>query len=154
MLRLIPLIPLWLMICSDFRKRRIALIPLLIFALLQSLFVLYSDGYALFIKRLLANNLFLILIGGIVLFYYKRKGKNIRREFGLGDLLFLITLTPAFDPRCFLLFHTIIFSLTLAVWYLLVLFRFRPLSIPLVSAIGIGYTLYTIALSIYLHSTP
>ncbi|AMA50317.1 MULTISPECIES: prepilin peptidase [Flavobacterium] len=85
-------------------------------------------------KSTLINCVFFLLIFGMMVFYMRIKNKNysnpLNTYFGLGDVLFFISIAPLFELQKFLVFivSTMLFSITL---YFIFLKKRQTESIPL-----------------------
>ena len=138
------LIPTTVMIVSDFRNRGIAVWSLFLFAVLSIGSALYAYGWEAVIYNM-AYNIFLLFYLGIgiaiYLWFRNRRFTNpFEHYLGLGDLLFVLALTPLFGLTEFLIFllASMIGGL---VWWLV---SGRYGTIPLVSIMGIALGIYMI----------
>ena len=121
------------MILSDIRTREVNILWLLLFCATQIYF--FGIGNSIV-------NLFLILfmflgVYGYLLFRYGLKSK-LTQFLGMGDILFIITLTPSFALREFTYFLIVGFLFSIFCWFLM----HRKKSIPLVSTLGFVYLIW------------
>ncbi|MBE9488444.1 MAG: hypothetical protein IMY73_04590 [Bacteroidetes bacterium] len=133
---IITLIP---MIISDIRKREVNILWLLLFSVVQLYFngisnVIYNIGILLFI--FLGMYLYII-------FRYGLRSK-ITNYFGMGDMLFLISLTIAFSIREYTYFLIIGFIFSI-IWWLIS----KKETIPLVSTLGSTYIIWLLIKNLY-----
>jgi len=138
-MELLILLPLGLMIISDFRCRRVLLWHLLLFGALQIMLSLYRLGVVVACQYILTNILVLFVIGCVLGLYVRfRFGK--KKVMGPGDVLFIFLLSPHFGYRHFLYFLIISSGLTLITW---LIYRYASCresnEIPLISGLGICY---------------
>lgn len=78
-----------------------------------------------------------MLVGLCVYSYFLLKYKSAQSVIGKGDLLFILFLTPYFNPRDYLIFMLASFVTTLLAWCIATLVRKGNGNIPLVSGVGI-----------------
>lgn len=87
--------------------------------------------------NLTLNILMSLLIGLGVYSYFLLKYKTVRAIIGKGDILFILFLTPFFEPRTFFLFMLVSLTATLLMWIIAVLIGEKYSNIPLVSGMGV-----------------
>ena len=128
---------------QDFRERRIY------WLLVPSAFLLFflssvkTVGIAEGIKFSLYNALFFILQLILIFLYYLIKHREltniINRYLGLGDVLFVLAICPAFSPANFILFYLAGLILALATFFVLGLIqRDKNKEIPLAGVLSIA----------------
>lgn len=133
MLLIASTIALLPMILSDIRTRKVNVLWLLLFGLTQLYFNGISNvSYNLCIVLFLLFGMYLYLI-----FKHGYKSK-ITDYFGIGDILFLLSLTAAFPIREYIYFLIIGFVFSIVCW----LFRQNKQTIPLVSTLGATYIIW------------
>lgn len=126
----ITLIP---MIISDIRTRKVNILWLIIFGATQ----VYFFGT----ENILINTLLLIfMFSGVYGYLIIRHGlkSKITNYLGLGDIIFILILTPSFDIREFIYFLIVGFILSIVWWFILKTKK----TIPLVSTLCITYIIW------------
>ena len=132
------LIPVVLMILSDYKSRTVILWQLLLFGVIVLLVSLVKNGLQLTSMNIAMNMILSILTGLGVYLYFLVKYKSAQSIIGKGDILFILFLTPFFTPRLFLLFMLVSFVATLAMWGIHALVRKHNASdIPLITGLGL-----------------
>lgn len=135
-MKLVILIPLVMMIISDYRSRTVVLWQLLLFGMVVIIISLVENGLRVTGMNL-AVNIFLCLLTGLgVYLYFLLKYKSVNSIIGKGDILFILFLTPFFTPRLFLVFMLVSFVATLLMWGIHTLIGRNNANIPLISGIG------------------
>lgn len=133
------------MIYGDFRYRKILLWHVLLFGAIQIGVCIYKYGIVNTGWNTVINTAILLIIGLVVGIYSALRFKGKKRPIGMGDILFILFLTPYFEYRVFLNFLITSFSLTLIGWIIWRYFMKKPSeNIPLVSGVGICYSLLII----------
>jgi|AGTN01.3.fsa_nt_gi Type IV leader peptidase family. len=145
-MKLVILIPLVMMILSDYRTRTVVLWQLLLFGATIMIISLAENGLKSTCMNLTINMLFSVFTGLGVYLYFLLKYKSVQSVIGKGDILFILFLTPFFAPREFLIFMLVSFVATLFMWIIAASIR-RDNNIPLISGVGICLC----ALLIYKH---
>ncbi|ULB34286.1 hypothetical protein [Proteiniphilum propionicum] len=136
-MQLLILVPLALMILSDYRSRTVVLWQLLLFGAIVLITSLMEKGLHA-TSMDIATNIFLsMLIGSCVYIYFLLKYRSGQSIMGKGDILFILFLTPLFTPRLFLVFMLVSFAATLSMWGIHTLVRKRNTNIPLISGVGV-----------------
>jgi len=143
-MRLLLLIPLVLMIISDYRFRNIRLWHLLFFCILQLSVCIYENGIRMTGQNILINTAILAIIGGAVMVYSRLRFRGRKEVIGWGDILFILCLVPAFSYRHFLGFMIISLSMILLLWLFLAFIKQRVEKIPLVTGLGLCYSVLLI----------
>ncbi|ANO47215.1 hypothetical protein Pf1_01758 [Flavobacterium columnare] len=117
---------------QDLRYRAIHIIlPVLVIIIA---FFLLSLPFSLVIKNTLINGVFFLLIFGLMVIYMRVKNKNysnpLQTYFGLGDVIFFLSVAPLFELKKYLVFiiTSMFFSIIL---YFVFLKRKGTESIPL-----------------------
>lgn len=143
---IVPLIiSLILLIVSDFRGRQVYVWQLILFAVTQAVFCWWTLGKYAVLQNLLINGVTLGVMALCVGLYLFFRFKTKKREaIGWGDIWFIILLTPYFQASVFLPFMISALSLTLLGWGIFYLVGHRVNNVPLVSGLGICYTLLLI----------
>lgn len=136
-MQLLILIPLVLMILSDYKSRTVVLWQLLLFGITVLIISLMENGLRPTGMNITIN-IFLSLLTGLgVYIYFLLKYKSVQSVIGKGDILFILFLTPFFTPRGFLVFMLVSFAATLLMWGIYILLRKGNSNVPLISGIGV-----------------
>lgn len=136
-MQLVILIPLVMMILSDYRSRTVVLWQLLLFGIIVLIISLAENGLRATGMNTAINIFLSLLIGLSVYLYFLLKYKSVQSVIGKGDILFLLFLTPFFTPLLFLIFMLVSFVATLLMWGIYTLIRKRNSNIPLISGVGV-----------------
>ncbi len=152
-MELVAFVPLAWMIRSDYRERVVRLYPLLFFGIFTVAGSCWIYGWRECLLQVVGGVCVLgFLMAGVLLYFsvrYGRKMNSFKEYMGLGDVLFLLCLTPSFGVREFTLFLLAAFVLTLLWWG----FRSREKEIdrgiPLVATVGLCYVCYILYRLIY-----
>lgn len=140
------LIPLIRLIRSDFKRRRVQIMDLLLFGALQLFIFWWGIGWGELVFRLKVNGwVFLFMVTGVVLYAfirYGRGGRILKRLGGIGDAWFCLMLAPAFTVRIYVYFLILTFLLTFCVWKIYRGISGRRVTIPLVSGVGLMYIVF------------
>lgn len=138
------MIPTAIMALSDFRSRKITLWSLLLLFALCLPISIYLYGGSAVVNHIMLNIFLLAYLGVGILLYlwirHRRFTNPLKRHLGSGDLLFVLALTPLFDPEKFLIFLLASMVGALAWW----MAGGRKSSIPLVGILGIAFGIYLI----------
>lgn len=121
------------MIISDIRTRTINVLWLIVFVIVQ----LYIYGFS----NILYNTILLLLMfSGVFVYLFLRYGikTKLTKYLGIGDILFLVALTPAFEVRLYVYFLIIGFVFS-TIYYL---FIEKSKTVPLVSTLSVSYIIY------------
>lgn len=141
-LLLIPLIPAAAMALSDFRSRHIALAWLVVFAVCTVTASVAEQGLMSVAHNALYNTVLMVFMGAFVWLYlcvkHRRVINPLDDNIGLGDVLFIWSLTPLWSIMTFLPFLIISFVAAI-LWWLAV---GRKATIPLVGIMGITLSVY------------
>ena len=136
------LIPTAIMVISDFKHREIVLWILSLFSILSVGAGIYSYGWKTVITNVAYNILLLSYLSIGLLSYLwirnRRFTNPLKRHLGIGDMLFILALTPLFGVREFLLF-LLVSMISALVWWLI---SGRQKTIPLVGVLGIVLGIY------------
>lgn len=137
-MQLIMLIPLVMMIFSDYRSRTVISWQLMLFGIIVLIISLLENGVRMTYTNMTINMLLSLFIGLCVYMYFLMKYKTVQSLIGEGDILFILFLTPFFTPRAFLVFMVISFVVTLLMWIIASSAR-KSMSntVPLISGVGI-----------------
>lgn len=131
------LIPLLLMIVSDYKTRKVVLWQLILFGLIVTGVSLTEYGLRNVCMNLTVNMLLSLFIGLCVYIYFLLRYQSVQSVIGKGDILFILFLTPFFSPRSFLVFMLISFVATLCIWGIVLFIRRKNDPIPLISGLGV-----------------
>ncbi len=106
--RLLLLVPIGVLAAGDFRRRKVGVVWLGVFAATALGVTLWSNGWRETVMNVAFNVLLLLYLAvGILVYLRIRRGKwmNPLKEYvGSGDLIFLAGAAPLFDLRGYLLF--------------------------------------------------
>lgn len=143
-LNLIFVIPIIVMIFSDFKKRTISIFWLGIFALSILGYGLSTNSE--YVSKIITNLTILGLIATFATLYLILKNKQLinplSEYIGIGDLLFIVCLVPLWSGVQFLIFLIISFVSGILWWITLKIFYGRNRTIPLVGIMGITFLVY------------
>ena len=147
----ITVIPLLVMIISDWYTRRVSIIALVIFALLCFICAIYKYNICLIAYRSLCNItlLFTLYIGVYVWFLVKGEKKRISQTFGSGDIGFIVSTAPLLQLYEYLLFILISCVASLLWWIIIYWITGKNRTIPFISTSGVCYIGYICSLSFY-----
>lgn len=149
---MISFIPLTVMILSDYKRRTINIVWLMVFGILQIAGAWMMIGESQTLINIITNTailLFLYTCIGIYVTLNRKRIGSFSNTIGVGDLLFLPLITGLFEVREFLIFLIISFLIGL-------LYGLTPNcrnGVPLVSVVGgclIVYMLIKITRSVCL----
>lgn len=147
LIQLFSILAIFPMIISDIRHRYISLYWLAAFTLLAACMRFYAcELYSTLLG--LGINVFItlfMLLGALL--YFSIKYRHSRKRFldciGLGDILFLFSITLLFEPEKFLFFLVLSLLFSLAWYYISVEISGKNQTIPLIATIGICYLVYS-----------
>jgi len=139
-MELLLVFPLGLMIISDFQCRRVLLWQLILFGILQIILSFNRLGAVTTLHNILIN-LFVLLFISLALGIYIRFRFKKKNVMGIGDIFFILLLSPNFGYHFFIYFLIISSTITLFVWmaYSRISGK-KDNEIPLISGIGICYS--------------
>jgi hypothetical protein len=139
---------LGVLIASDFRRREIGVLPLVLSAVANGIIGWLQCGWPELGFQMALNLIFLGLLYLALCFYVgvirRRVYGSLFRAIGAGDLLFLPALAPLFELREFVLFLTVAFALSLVGWLAYRSASRRQVTIPLVGTVGICWVIYSL----------
>lgn len=138
----IGILTLGILSWQDFRSRQIAwwLLPVLVVVFFAGAF---DENSVQEIGRGFATNMIFLCLQFLFVWIWfsvkqKKMSKLIDAQIGLGDILFMICVAPAFSPANFIVFYTLGMSITLLVTIVVKLFRPGMKSeIPLAGALAL-----------------
>lgn len=146
--QLLLLIPVAVMIISDFKIRMVNIIWLSALGVMGIVVAIYTAGVREALWNSALNLLLLTYLSIAIILYLRLKNRKwvnpLNRHIGTGDLIFLLMLTPLFNIYEYLLFIlcTLIGSL---VWFALYFLLLRKShTIPLVGTAGVTFILFII----------
>lgn len=135
------LLPLGAMIRSDFRRRRIGVVPLSLFGAAALVSAWICFGGTAVVRRLAEGGIFLGLLYAFLWLYCVVRRR--RRAIGTGDLLFFPLLAPFFELYDFVFFLTGSFAVSLLFhWIASRLEKQKTRSVPLVGTVGVCFGVY------------
>lgn len=141
-MKLVLLIPLSLLVISDFRSREVCLWHLLLFGSMQIAFAVAGYGMAEAGKNILCNTLLCLAVCLFCIAWFMFRGKRVKKMTGLGDLIFIWFLTPVFTYCEFPVFITVSFTVTLTAWVMVYFAGKATRDIPLISGMGVCYAFF------------
>lgn len=137
--------PLMPMIYQDFKSRNVALWQLTLFGIMQIIVCFFKYGAVQTGYIALINLIILASISIAVLVYAYFRFKLKQQLIGSGDIIFILLLSPYFLFPSFLYFLIVSFLVSLLSWWFEgYLRKMRVQNIPLVSYLGICYTIVLI----------
>lgn len=135
----ILLIPLSILTISDIRSRTVSSWWLLTFGILNLIFLGLLDGWKCVLNRIVGNLLLLLLIGSFIWVYSKVRHKRLPELFGLGDVLFLVVLLPAFGWAEYVKYIVASSLVGILLWPLFRIVQPLKRGIPMVSVLSLVY---------------
>ena len=138
-LSLLLLIPLVILTISDIRSRTVSSWWLLTFGILNLIFMGITEGWKCVAIRTFGNLLLLLIVGLTLLAYAKVRHKRLPEMLGLGDVLFLVVVSPAFGWAEYLKYIVASSLVGILLWPLFRLVQPLKTGVPLVSVLALGY---------------
>ena len=138
-LSLLLLIPLVILTISDIRSRTVSSWWLLIFGILNLLILGNLDDWESVLSRIVGNLQLLLVIGAALWIYAKARRKLLPELLGLGDVIFLISLSPAFEWAEYLKYIVASSLVGILLWPLFRLVQPLKIGVPMVSVLALGY---------------
>ena len=138
-LSLLLLIPLVILTISDIRSRTVSSWWLLTFGILNLIFMGITEGWKCVAIRTFGNLLLLLIVGLTLLAYAKVRHKRLPEMLGLGDVLFLVVVSPAFGGAEYLKYIVASSLVGILLWPLFRLVQPLKTGVPLVSVLALGY---------------
>ena len=142
----VMLIPVIVMIVSDFRRREVAVWSLILFSITSMATAIYSYGWSATVTNIVHNALVLCYLGVGLLIYmrirYRRFVNPLNGYLGAGDLWFMLALSPLFPSKEFLIFLLVTMAGSLIWWVI----RGRNGTIPLAGMLGIALGVYLLGI--------
>ncbi len=138
-LSLLLLIPLVILTISDIRSRTVSSWWLLIFGILNLLILGNLDDWESVLSRIVGNLLLLLIIGLTLWAYAKVRHKRLPEMLGLGDVLFLVVVSPAFGEAEYLKYIVASSLVGILLWPLFRLVQPLKIGVPMVSVLALGY---------------
>ena len=135
----ILLIPLSILTISDIRSRTVSSWWLLTFGILNLIFLGLLDGWKCVVNRIVGNLLLLLLIGSFIWVYSKVRHKRLPELLGLGDVLFLVELLPAFGWMEYMKYIVASSLVGILLWPLFRIVQPLKRGIPMVSVLSLVY---------------
>lgn len=135
----ILLIPLSILTISDIRSRTVSSWWLLTFGILNLIFLGLLDGWKCVVNRIVGNLLLLLLIGSFIWVYSKVRHKRLPELLGLGDVLFLVVLLPAFGWMEYMKYIVASSLVGILLWPLFRIVQPLKRGIPMVSVLSLVY---------------
>ncbi len=141
-LPLLMLAPLSVLIVSDFRRREVSVMWLLILAIGTVCIPMIQDGGSEVLERSCLNLLLILYMStGIVLWGWVKARKfvnPINVYIGLGDFLFFLTLVPLFPVRQYAWLLVACMGFSLVWWGVAAILKNKsPKNVPFIGTSGI-----------------
>lgn len=133
------LIPLSILTISDIRSRTVSSWWLLTFGILNLIFMGITEGWKCVAIRTFGNLLLILIVGLTLLAYAKVRHKRLLEMLGLGDVLFLVVVSPAFGWAEYLKYIVASSLVGILLWPLFRLVQPLKTGVPLVSVLALGY---------------
>lgn len=148
---LVLLLVLLVIVYQDFKYRAISwwTIPIL---LGSSLWYALSSSSFRWAMLLVNNSLLMVQLLGVMLYFSikHRQLVNLTKQYlGIGDILFLVAISPIFAPLHFCLFLVFGLLLTLIIWGLCSIFSSHTSTIPLAGFLSV----YLLLILLLVHYT-
>lgn len=112
---------------------------LLTFGILNLIFMGITDGWKCVAIRTFGNLLLLLIVGLTLLAYAKVRHKRLPEMLGLGDVLFLVVVSPAFGEAEYLKYIVASSLVGILLWPLFRLVQPLKIGVPMVSVLALGY---------------
>ena len=138
-LSLLLLIPLVILMISDVRSRSVSSWWLLTFGILNRISMGITEGWKCVAIRTFGNLLLLLIVGLTLLAYAKVRHKRLPEMLGLGDVLFLVVVSPAFGWAEYLKYIVASSLVGILLWPLFRLAQPLKIGVPMVSVLALGY---------------
>ena len=142
MLRLLSIFPLTVMMISDARNRTVSSWWLSAFGLILVVAGLIEKGWRETLINIVCNLFVLLVIGVSLLAYSKMRKRPLMEMLGIGDVIFLAALTPAFGVEAYLRFLIVSAILALLFWPLFRRMQPGLTGIPLVTVFGTCFIIF------------
>lgn len=139
-LSILLVIPLVVLVISDIRSRTVSSWWLLTFGILNLIFLGLLDGWKCVVNRIVGNLLLLLLIGSFIWVYSKVRHKRLPELLGLGDVLFLVVLLPAFGWMEYMKYIVASSLVGILLWPLFRIVQPLKRGIPMVSVLALLYS--------------
>lgn len=133
-----------IMIISDFKNRYVYIWQLSLFCVVQLIYCFITFGKGIMAQNALINSIFLLFLSLCIGIYIILRFRKKKELIGWGDILFVMCLTPYFDLYRFLLFMIISMLASLGGWAICYFRGQRSREIPLISTLGICYSILLI----------
>lgn len=112
---------------------------LLTFGILNLIFMGITDGWKCVAIRTFGNLLLLLIVELTLLAYAKVRHKRLPEMLGLGDVLFLVVVSPAFGEAEYLKYIVASSLVGILLWPLFRLVQPLKIGVPMVSVLALGY---------------
>lgn len=121
--KILSLILLLLLFIQDAKSREVHWLLFPFLALVFMWMRLVSDGFSIaYFEGVLENNIFLALQGILLSCYFSLKNRrwtNITNQLlGLGDILFLVSVTFCFSLLSYIVFYVVSLSVVMLIWFM------------------------------------
>ena len=149
MLRLLSIFPLTVMMVSDARSRTVSSWWLSAFGLGLVVAGLIEEGWRETLINIVCNLVVLLVMGVSLLAYSEMRKRPLMEMLGMGDVIFLAALTPAFGVEVFLRFLIVSAIIALVSWPLFRKMQPGLTGIPLVTVFGTCFVIFILFRAIY-----
>ncbi len=137
------------MIVSDARNRTVSSWWLSAFGLVLIVAGVIEGGWRETLINIVCNLFVLLVIGGSLLAYSKMRKRLLMEMLGVGDVIFLAALTPAFGVEVYLRFLIVSAILALLSWPLFRKMQPGLTGIPLVTVFGACFVIFILFRAVY-----
>lgn len=149
MLRLLSIFPLSVMMASDARSRTVSSWWLSALGLILVVAGVVEGGWRVALINIVCNLVVLLMIGVFLLAYSKMRKRPLMEMLGVGDVIFLATLTPVFGVEVYLWFLIVSAILALLSWPLFRRMQPGLTGIPLVTVFGACFIIFILFRAVY-----
>lgn len=132
------------LVISDLKSRYVYIWQLAVFLVVQLVYCFFTFGKEIMVQNAFVNSIFLLILSLCVSIYILFRFRQKKGLIGWGDILFILCLTPYFNLYRFLLFMIISMVVSLGGWGIFYLVGQRSKEIPLISTLGICYSILLI----------
>ena len=132
------LIPLSLMMVSDWKTRTVTVSSLMVLFLLAGVGSVLNNGMIITLLNLALNLTILGLLLVVLKVYSCVRRIPLAELGGLGDFLFFVALTPLFSPDIYIRLVVVMLMDSLLLWFVLRK-KYNLKSIPLVTFCGFSF---------------
>ena len=147
MIRLSMLVPLAVLMVSDWKSRTVGAVWLVLLFVSALATSASHHGLRMAATFTALNLALLIAIGAVLLVYSRLRAKRLREMLGAGDAFFFAAITPVLPPEGYLRLCIVLLLSALVLW-LMLRKRLSPPNIPLVTFCGVPFAAVVIIMTI------